>query len=136
MATKELTPSELVMSHLPKKMEKYKVIIKDVELFEALKNDPTFDMNVLDKINNDALVNAGYEQEFDSYDRSTVAKAKEPTIIDKDRGIVVSKQLITKTDKKLLSVDINTFNYNSNSYVMVKFVYEKFDIVELFLLVQ
>ena len=128
---KTLTPQELILSHLPKKIAKYKVIIKD-----ALNNDPDFDMSKLDTINNPPLVDYGYSGSFKSYDRSTVAKAKEPTVIDEDRGIVVSKQLITKTDKKLQSVDINTFTFNSNSYVMVKFVYELFDIIEIFLLVK
>lgn len=133
---KTLTPQELILSHLPKKIAKYKVIIKDAELFDALNNDPDFDMSKLDTINNPPLVDYGYSGSFKSYDRSTVAKAKEPTVIDEDRGIVVSKQLITKTDKKLQSVDINTFTFNSNSYVMVKFVYELFDIIEIFLLVK
>ena len=135
MAKKELTPAELIMSHLPKKIEKYKVIIKDDELFEALTKTEGFDLNVLDTIKNDPLVKVGYEKTFSSYDRSIVARAKEPTTIDEEKGIVVSKQLITKTDKKLQSVDITTFDYNDDSYVMIKFVYEKFDIVEIFLLV-
>lgn len=135
MAKKDLTPKELIISHLPKKVDKYKVIIKDADLDEALKNDPEFDQSILDTINDDGLIDTGYNRTFNSYDRSTVSKAKEPTVIDENKGIVVSKQLITKTDKKLLSVDVNTFPYNDNSYVMIKFVYEKFDIVEVFLLV-
>lgn len=135
MAKNDLTPKELIISHLPKKVDKYKVIIKDADLDEALKNDPEFDQSILDTINDDGLVDTGYNRTFNSYDRSTVSKAKEPTVIDENKGIVVSKQLITKTDKKLLSVDVNTFSYNDNSYVMIKFVYEKFDIVEVFLLV-
>ena len=130
---KQLSASELINSHLPKKVEKYKVIIKDAELFDEL-IESKFDMDLLDTIKNNRMVDAGYNSTFDSYDRSTVSKAKEPTIIDKDKGIVVSKQLITKTDKKLQSVDIHSFTYDDSPYVMVKFVYEKFDIVEIFLL--
>ena len=130
MAKKELSPAEVIMSHIPKKMDKYKIIIKDSDFFDELTKDETFDMKLLDTINDNGLVNAGYENdEFDS-------KAKEPTTIDESRGIVVSKQLITKADKKLQSVGIHTFSYQDDSYVMVKFVYEKFDIVEIFLLVE
>ena len=132
---KQLSASETILSHLPKKNFKYKVIIKDDEFRNEL-NESNFDNNLLDTIKNDALVNTGYNNtDFDSYDRSSVAKAKQPTIIDKDKGIVVSKQLITKTDKKLLKVDIKSFYYEDTPYVMIKFVYEKFDIVEVFLLV-
>ena len=132
---KQLSASETILSHLPKKNFKYKVIIKDDEFRNEL-NDSNFDNNLLDTIKNDQLVSAGYNNtDFNSYDRETVSKAKQPTIIDKDRGIVVSKQLITKTDKKLLKVDIKSFYYEDTPYVMIKFVYEKFDIVEVFLLV-
>ena len=132
---KQLSASETILSHLPKKNFKYKVIIKDDDFRKEL-TESNFDNNLLDTIKNDQLVSAGYNNnDFDSYDRSTVAKAKQPTIIDKDRGIVVSKQLITKTDKKLLKVDIKSFYYEDTPYVMIKFVYEKFDIVEVFLLV-
>lgn len=132
---KQLSASETILSHLPKKNFKYKVIIKDEEFRNEL-NESNFDNNLLDTIKNDQLVSAGYNNtDFNSYDRETVSKAKQPTIIDKDRGIVVSKQLITKTDKKLLKVDIKSFYYEDTPYVMIKFVYEKFDIVEVFLLV-
>ena len=132
---KQLSASETILSHLPKKNFKYKVIIKDDEFRNEL-NESNFDNNLLDTIKNDQLVSAGYNNtDFNSYDRETVSKAKQPTIIDKDRGIVVSKQLITKTDKKLLKVDIKSFYYEDTPYVMIKFVYEKFDIVEVFLLV-
>ena len=133
---KVLTGAELINSHRPKKVSKYKFIIKDSELFEELRNDESFDMKTLDTIKNDDLVNTGYNRDFDLYERDVVARAKEPTTIDEKRGIVVSKQLITKADKKLINVCINTFDYDNASYVMIKFVYERFDIVEIFLLVQ
>lgn len=132
---KQLSASETILSHLPKKNFKYKVIIKDDDFRKEL-TESNFDNNLLDTIKNDQLVSAGYNStDFNSYDRETVSKAKQPTVIDKDRGIVVSKQLITKTDKKLLKVDIKSFYYEDTPYVMIKFVYEKFDIVEVFLLV-
>lgn len=132
---KQLSASETILSHLPKKNFKYKVIIKDDDFRKEL-IESNFDNNLLDTIKNDQLVSAGYNStDFNSYDRETVSKAKQPTVIDKDRGIVVSKQLITKTDKKLLKVDIKSFYYEDTPYVMIKFVYEKFDIVEVFLLV-
>lgn len=132
---KQLSASETILSHLPKKNFKYKVIIKDDDFRKEL-TESNFDNNLLDTIKNDQLVSTGYNNtDFNSYDRETVSKAKQPTVIDKDRGIVVSKQLITKTDKKLLKVDIKSFYYEDTPYVMIKFVYEKFDIVEVFLLV-
>ena len=131
---KKLSAPETIMSHLPKK-HKYKIFIKDEEFLKEL-TESNFDKSLLDTINNDPLVNTGYNQtSFDSYERDTVSKAKEPTIVDKDKGIVLSKQLITKTDKKLLKVDIKSLTYNESNYVIIKFVYEKFDIVEIFLLV-
>lgn len=132
----KLTPAEIVMSHIPKKVSKYKFIIKDSDFFDELTKDESFDMNLLDTIQNNQLVDIGYNQTFDSYERDVVAKAKQPTTIDPDRHIVVSKQLITKADKKLLNVCISTFDYEDASYVMIKFVYEKFDIIEIFLLVK
>lgn len=133
---KNLSPEELIMTHIPKKIEKYKFIIKDDELFDELVKSESFDMEVLDTIKNDKLVDAGYHMNFMTFDRTVVAKAKQPTTIDEDKGIVVSKQLITKADKKLFSVGVATFGYENASYVMVKFEYEKFDIVEIFLLVE
>ena len=100
----KLTPAEIVMSHIPKKVSKYKFIIKDSDFFDELTKDESFDMNLLDTIQNNQLVDIGYNQTFDSYERDVVAKAKQPTTIDPDRHIVVSKQLITKADKKLLNV--------------------------------
>ena len=132
---KQLSASETILSHLPKKNFKYKVIIKDDDFRNEL-IESNFDNELLDTIKNDQLVFTGYNNtDFNSYDRSTVSRAKQPTVIDKGKGIVVSKQLITKTDKKLLTVDIKSFNFEDTPYVMIKFVYEKFDIVEIFLLV-
>lgn len=93
-------------------------------------------MNKLDTINNIGLIDAGYNStDFTYYPRDIVVKAKEPTTVDKDACIVIGKQLITKTDKKLQEVGYAKFTYNDVNYVMIKFVYEKFDIVEVFLLI-
>ena len=135
MAKKVLSASEIVESHIPKKIEKYKFIFKDEDFLNQLESEG-YDISRCDTINNQQLVNAGLDQAtFKSYDRVTVSKAKQPTVIDEDKGIVVSKQMITKADKKLLSVNVGTFTFQEYQYVMVKFSYEKFDIVEIFLLI-
>ena len=135
MAKKILSASEIVESHIPKKIEKYKFIFKDEDFLNQLESEG-YDISRCDTINNQQLVNTGLDQAtFKSYDRVTVSKAKQPTVIDEDKGIVVSKQMITKADKKLLSVNVGTFTFQEYQYVMVKFSYEKFDIVEIFLLI-
>ena len=61
-----------------------------------------------------------------------VARAKEPTIMDD--GVIVSKKMATKTDKKLQNVGIGFFTHEGIRYVCVKLIYERFDIIEIFIL--
>ena len=81
----------------------------------------------------DDLVNAALEADFKEYEREIVGKAKEPTFLDD--GIIISKHLITKADKKLLKVYIGFFTYNDSRHVAVKFEYERFVIIEVFNLI-
>lgn len=131
MAKQEVSPSKLVDDHKPKYV-KYKYIFKDDTLLEELLKE-RFDMTTLDTIMNDDLVNAALEASFKEYERDIVGKAKEPTFLDD--GIIISKRLITKADKKLLKVYIGFFTYEDTRHVAVKFEYERFVIVEVFNLI-
>ena len=128
---KELTAVELVETHKPKNF-KFKYIFNDDSLLKALMDDPEFDISSLDTINDDELVEAALGTEYTMYEREIVGKAKCPTIMDD--GIIISKKMITKADKKLLGVYIGFFECRSR-HVCIKFHYEKFDIIEIFNLI-
>lgn len=130
MAATKLSPSELVDSHRPKNF-KYKYYFKDDEFLKQLESDG-FDIFSTDTIKNDELTNKGYnESEWFYFERDILGKAKEPTIIED--GIIISKKMITKADKKLLRIGIGYFNHNDTNYMCVKLEYEKFDILEIFI---
>ena len=59
-------------------------------------------------------------------------KAKKPT--EFDNGVMLSKKMATKTDKKLQKVKVGYFMYDSRKYVCLRLEYERFDIMELFIL--
>ncbi len=128
---KELTPVELVETHKPKNF-KFKYIFNDETLLTELMNDPEFDISSLDTINDDELVEAALATNYTMYERSVVGKAKCPTVLDD--GIIISKKMITKADKKLLGVYVGFFDYHSR-HVCIKFHYERFDIIEIFNLI-
>lgn len=132
MATnkKELTPDELVESHKPKNF-KFKYIFTDESLLSDLMNSD-FDMSSLDTICDDELVEEALKTEFTMYERDIIGKAKNPTIMDD--GIIISKKMITKADKKLLGVYMGFFDHKTR-HLCVKFHYEKFDIIEIFNLI-
>lgn len=129
MATKK-TLSEIITMHKPKNF-KFKFIFKNDETFNQLIDDG-YDMESLDTINNDDIIKQALESSFNEYDRDTVAKAKVATIIDSDRGVILSKSLIAKADKKLLTVGVGYFIYEKYPHVCIKFNYEDFDIIEIF----
>jgi hypothetical protein len=131
MAKVELTSEQLVESHKPKNF-KFKYLFKENELIDELMNSD-YDITTLDTICNDDLVNAALSVDYVKYERTIIGKAKEPTILD--NGVIVSKKMATKADKKLLGVYIGFFNYNNARYVGVKLEYEKFEILEIFGLV-
>ena len=131
MAKKELTPDELVDTHKPKHV-KYKYVFTD----DALLNDLLvmhYDMTTLDTICNDDLVNAALEAEFVDYERTIIGKSTEPTFLD--NGVIISRKMVTKADKKLLKVSIGFFTYSDSRYVTMKLTYEKFVIVEIYNLI-
>jgi hypothetical protein len=130
MASKVLTPQELVDTHKPKHF-KFKYIFTDESLLAELMNSD-YDITTLDTICDDKLVEAALAAECKVYERTIVGKAKEPTFLD--NGIIVSKKMVTKADKKLLNVQIGFFSYITR-HCVIKLHYERFDIIEIFNLI-
>lgn len=130
MATKTLTPQELVETHKPKNF-KFKYIFTDESLLEELMNSD-YDVTTLDTICDDKLVEAALGAECRLYERTIIGKAKEPTVLD--HGVVVSKKMVTKADKKLKGVYIGFFDFHIR-HVLIKLRYERFDIIEIFNLI-
>jgi hypothetical protein len=124
---------KFMVTYKPKNF-KYKFIITDDEFQEEiLKLQIPGDFSVndeLDTINDDELVREAIGSDFTSYGNN-IKKAKEPTLIEE--GVYVSKIIITKTGKPLLDVQISHFEYKENNYMAIKFVYEKFYILEIFI---
>lgn len=131
MAKPNLTTSEIVESHKPKNY-KYKYIIKDESMWTEL-SEQEYDINSLDTIQDDDLVRTALETEFKEYPRELVARAKEPSVMDD--GVILSKKMVTKADKKLQNVGLGFFYHDNVKYVCVKLMYERFDIIEIFILI-
>lgn len=129
MAKKELSASEIVETHRPKNF-KYKYYFKSDEFLKKL-CDEKFDILSTDTLQNDDLTNHAYNNStWNYYERNIVGKAKEPTVIED--GIIFSKKMVTKADKKLQRIGFGFFDYNSINYVAIKLEYMYFDILELF----
>lgn len=115
---------------------KYKFIFTDEELQEEILRlspvDDSFIEDELDTLKNDALVREAVASEFVSFGNN-VKKAKEPTFIE--NGVYISKIMVSKTGKALLDVQMSYFVYENNNYVGIKFVYEKFYILEIFIII-
>ena len=105
--------------------------MKDDTIYDQL-IEASYDIDSLDTINDDMLIQEALKADYLEYQRDIVAKAKVPTILD--NGVIVSKKMVTKADKKLLCVKIGFFDYNNIHYVSIKLCYEKFDIIEIFIL--
>lgn len=131
MAAKpQMTMVELIESHKPKNFKYYFDIKNDESLIE-LENDH-YDLSNLDTIQNPQLIHAAKQATYQYYERTIVAKAKEPSVLE--NGVMLTKKMATKTDKKLSQVGLGYFTYDEVSYVAVKLCYEKFDIYEIFIL--
>lgn len=122
--------SEVVESHRPKNY-KYFYIMHDDATYTDLQNEG-YDIANLDTIKNPHLIEAAQKASYKYYEREIVARAKEPTVLEK--GVILSKKMATKTDKKLTQVGVGFFEHDDVSYVAVKLCYEKFDILEIFIL--
>lgn len=129
MAEKKTTP-EIIDDHKPKNY-KFKFIIKDESLWKELE-DVKYDISSLDTINDTDLTVAALNTSFKEYPREVVASSKKPTQIED--GVLLFKQMTTKTDKKLQNVCVGFFSHNNLRYVCIKFVYVRFDIIEIFIL--
>lgn len=129
---KELSIVEIIESHKPKNF-KYKYLITDNSIYDELIEN-NYDLDQLDTIQNDELVQEALKADYKEYQSNIIGKAKEPTILDSDNGIIISKKMITKTGKKLLGILIGFFDHNQIHYISIKLRYEKFDILEIFIL--
>lgn len=129
MAEKK-TISEIIDDHKPKNY-KFKFIIKDESLWKELE-DANYDISSLDTINDTDLTVAALDTPFKEYPREVVAASKKPTQLED--GVLLFKQMTRKTDKKLQNVCVGFFSHNNLRYVCIKFVYERFDIIEIFIL--
>lgn len=125
----KLQLSQMIESHRPKYF-KHKYIMSDENL-RILENEG-YDLSCLDTIKNDEITLCAINTQYKEYDRTIIGKAKEPTALDD--GIIVSKKLVTKADKKLLSFGIGRFEHNNIEYVSFRLHYELFDILEIFIL--
>lgn len=130
MAKKEMDPNEVINTHRPKNF-KYRYIIKDDAFLKYLQ-DHQFDINSLDTIQNDELTNMAIQTECKLYERTIIGKAKEPTVME--NGVIISKKMVTKADKKLQQFGVGFFEYEGLQYVVIRMFYEKFDIIEIFVL--
>ena len=129
MAEKK-TLSEIIDDHKPKNY-KFKFIIKDESLWKEL-DDAKYDISSLYTINDTDLTVAALDAPFKEYPREVVAASKKPTQLED--GVLLFKQMTRKTDKKLQNVCVGFFSHNNLRYVCIKFVYERFDIIEIFIL--
>ena len=127
---KTLNADEIVESHKLKNF-KYKFIFKNDDIIKELES-LKYDISSTDTINNDDLTQAALNASYQYYERDIIGKAKEPTMMDK--GVIISKKMVTKADKKLLRIGIGFFNHDDIAYVSIRLVYEQFDIIEIFIL--
>lgn len=130
MAAKNISATELINSHKPKYCN-YSFQIKDESLYDELEKEE-FNLDELDTIQNGDLIKEALNAEFEYHERTVIGKAKEPTILQD--GLIISKKLITKADKKLSQIGIGFFTYNDLRYVVYKYEYERFDVIEIFIL--
>ena len=130
MAKEKDPVTKVVDDHKPKNY-KFKYIIKDDALLKELE-DSNYDLSSLDTINDTDLTVAAMNSTFKEYPREVVASSKKPTQIED--GVLLFKKMTTKTDKKLQNVCVGFFSHNNLRYVCIKFVYERFDIIEIFIL--
>ena len=131
MPTTKKTISEIVESHKPKNF-KFKYIFTDPAVLEEL-NDQGYDISSLDTINNDELIEASNNPDtVNEYENDIFGKAKEPTIFD--NGVVLNRKMVSKVGKALQKVKVSFFTYNEKRYVKIEMVYERFSIIEIYVL--
>jgi hypothetical protein len=131
MANKK-TISEIIDGCKPKNF-KFKFIFTDSTVLDELV-EANYDMTTLDTINDNELIEASnYLDEEKEYDNEIFGKAKEPTIMDD--GIILNRKMVSKVGKVLQKVKLGFFTYNEKRYIKITMVYERFEIIEIFVLV-
>ena len=130
MAKKQMTMSEIIESHKPKNF-KYRFMITDDSVYDALREEG-YELSNMDTIHDDELVQAAYDIPYEEYDRDILAHARRPTGLD--GNILMAKEMVTKADKKLKSVGVGFFEYRDRKYMSLRMRYEKFDILEIFII--
>ncbi len=121
---------QVVETHKPKNFKYYYYFHNPDDLVELEKSG--YDVLSLDTIQNPDLIDAAKSTQYTYYERDIVAHAKEPVMLE--RGVLMTKKMITKADKKLLKVGVGFFSRNNVDYVSIQFRYERFDIYEIFIL--
>lgn len=121
---------QIVEDHKPKNFKYYYHFHNPDDLVELEKAG--YDIVSLDTIQNPDLIDAAKSAQYKYYERDIVAHAKEPVMLE--RGVLVTKKMITKADKKLLQVGVGFFSRDNVDYVSMRFCYERFDIYEIFIL--
>ena len=130
MAKQSLPVNEIIESHKPKNF-KYRFIITDESVYDELQS-LQYDLSNLDTINDDELIQEELKADYTWYERDVVKRAKEPTIFE--NGVILSKKMVTKTDKKLIKIGTGFFEFRNLRYVSIRMVYERFDIIEIFIM--
>lgn len=130
MAKQSLPVNEIIESHKPKNF-KYRFIITDESVYDELQS-LQYDLSNLDTINDDELIQEALKADYTWYERDVVKRAKEPTIFE--NGVILSKKMVTKTDKKLIKIGTGFFEFRNLRYVSIRMVYERFDIIEIFIM--
>jgi hypothetical protein len=130
MAKQTLPMDEIIESHKPKNF-KYRFIITDDTVYDELEK-LQYDLSNLDTINDDELIQEALAASYTWYERDVVKRAKEPTIFE--NGVILSKKMVTKTDKKLIKIGTGFFEFRNLRYVAIRMVYERFDIIEIFIM--
>lgn len=130
MAKQKESASDIVNKHKPKNF-KYRFIINDDAFYQEL-IDQGYNLDELDTIHNDALIQEALHASYKCYEQTVIGKAKEPT--NMGDGVMLSRKMITKVGKKLSKIGLAFFTFQDTKYVSIRAYYEKFDIIELFIL--
>lgn len=131
MATKK-TFAEIVEASKPKNF-KFKFIFTDPTALEELA-EQGYDIESLDTIQHDDIVEASNHLDSEKeYDNEIFGRSKEPTIMDD--GIILNRKMVSKVGKVLYKVKVGFFTYNEKRYIKITMVYDRFDIIEIFVLV-
>ena len=112
---------------------KFKFIFTDPSVLEELDAEG-YDISSLDTIQHDDIIEASTHLDSEKeYENDIFGKAKQPTIMDD--GIILNRKMVSKVGKVLQKVKLGFFTYNEKRYIKITMQYERFDIIEIFVLV-